>query len=145
LDFKIIIDKDLREDIVVYAKEKTPLTDEIEALIKSSCDAVIGYSDNEAINISLRDVYCFTIEKNKLFAIMENERLLIKERLYQIEERLGSNFIKINQSSIANTKKIDRFKASIGGSLIVIFKNGYRDYVSRRQTKSVKERMGVKR
>lgn len=144
MKFKLILDKNRQEEIVVYAKEKTPLIEEIEALVKSSDEAVIGYTDNEAVNISLNDVYCFTIEKNKLYAVMEKCELLIKERLYQIEERLNSDFIKINQSSIANVKKIDRFKASIGGSLIVIFKNGYRDYVSRRQTKCVKERMGIK-
>ena len=144
MKFKLILDKNRQEEIVVYAKEKTPLIEEIEALVKSSDEAVIGYTDNEAVNISLNDVYCFTIEKNKLYAVMEKCELLIKERLYQVEERLNSDFIKINQSSIANVKKIDRFKASIGGSLIVIFKNGYRDYVSRRQTKCVKERMGIK-
>ncbi len=144
MDFKLIIDKNKKEEVVVYAKEKTPLIEEIEALVKNNNETIIGYLENEAINISLKDVYCFTIEKNKLFAVMENEKLLIKERLYQIEERIGTDFIKINQSSIANAKKIDRFKASIGGSLIVLFKNGYRDYVSRRQTKNVKERMGVK-
>lgn len=144
MDFKLIINEDEREEVVVYAKEKTPLIEEIEALVKNNKETVIGYVRDEAINVSLKDVYCFTIEKNKLYAVMENERLLIKERLYQIEEAVNSNFIKINQSSIANMKKIDRFKASIGGSLIVLFKNGYRDYVSRRQTKYVKERMGVK-
>ena len=130
--------------MVIYAKERTPLVEQIEALVKNNDETIIGYLENEAFNISPRDVYCFTIEKNKLFAVMESNKLLIKERLYQLEERLGSDFVKINQSSIANMKKIDRFSASIGGSLIVLFKNGYRDYVSRRQTKHVKERMGIK-
>ena len=40
---------------------------------------------------------------------------------------------------------IDRFNASIGETLLVIFKSGYKDYVSRRQIKNVKERMGIKR
>lgn len=144
MDFKLIIDKDKKEEIIVYAKEKTPLIEEIESLVKSYEVGIIGYAENEAVSISFKDVYCFTIEKNKLYAIMDDHKLLIKERLYQIEERLGFDFVKINQSSIANVKKIDRFKASIGGSLVVLFKNGYRDYVSRRQTKSVKERMGIK-
>lgn len=144
MDFKLIIDKDKKEEIIVYAKEKTPLIEEIEALVKNSGSGIIGYAENEAVNVAFKDVCCFTIEKNKLYAVMDNRRLLIKERLYQIEERLGFDFVKINQSSIANVKKIDRFKASIGGSLMVLFKNGYKDYVSRRQTKSVKERMGIK-
>ena len=33
---------------------------------------------------------------------------------------------------------------TLGGSLTVVLKNGYRDYVSRRQLKAVKERMGLR-
>ena len=54
-----------------------------------------------------------------------------------------SLFIKINQSTVANITKIERFETSIGGSLSVRFKNGYRDYVSRRNLKKIKERMGI--
>ena len=59
------------------------------------------------------------------------------------KQMLGEGFVKINQSCIANTKKILRFSASISGALQVTFKNGYRDYVSRRQLKTVKKRMGL--
>ena len=142
--FKLIVDKERDEEVVVYAKEETPLIKEIESLVKGKNEALIGYLDGAAINVSIKDVFCFTIEKNKIYAIMESEKLLIKQRLYQIENRELPDFIKINQSTLANIKKIDRFKVSIGGSLIVLFKNGYRDYVSRRQLKFVKERMGVK-
>jgi len=37
---------------------------------------------------------------------------------------------------------IKKFDVSFGGALTVIFKNGYTDYVSRRQMKIVKERIG---
>ena len=65
-------------------------------------------------------------------------------RLYQLEELLDASFVKINQSSIVNVKKIERFEASIGGALLVILQNGHRDYVSRRQVKAVKERIGFR-
>jgi len=69
----------------------------------------------------------------------------LNHRLYQLEERLGTRFLKINQSCLANIQQIQRFDASLAGALLVIFKNGYRDYVSRRQLKTVKERMGFHR
>ena len=56
----------------------------------------------------------------------------------------GSDFVKLNQSCIVNIKKIECFDASLGGALKVTLKNGYRDYVSRRQLKAVKERLGLK-
>lgn len=91
----------------------------------------------------MADVYCFTTENNKLFAITESDKFLIKERLYTIEQSLSKDFIKINKSCIANIKKIDRFDASISGTLLVKLKNGHNDYVSRRNVKNVKERLGL--
>lgn len=143
MDFKLIIDKEHKEEVIVYAKEVNELTKEIESLVSCKNETLTGYKDEEVVRISLTDVYCFTIENNKLYAIMNNEKLQIKQRLYQVEEILGSDFVKINQSSIANIKKIDRFYASFGGSLAIKFKNGYKDYVSRRQAKTVKERIGI--
>lgn len=143
MEFKLIIDKEHKEEVIVFAKEKNSLVKEIEELVLNTSDVLTGYKGEEMVIINLCDVYCFTIEKNKLYAIMRNERLQIKQRLYQIENMLGKNFVKINQSSIANIKQIDRFYASFGGSLGVKFKNGYKDYVSRRQARMVKERMGL--
>ena len=54
-----------------------------------------------------------------------------------------ASFIKINQSCLANKKKIKKFEYTIGGSLRVVFKNGYIDYIARRELKNVKERMGL--
>jgi len=142
LDFKLIIDKEHKEEVIVYAKAETQLVNSIKELVLSETQ-LVAFKGDEIIKISPNDVYCFTIEKNKLYAVMENEKLQIKKRLYQIEESLGNTFVKINQSSIANIKKIDRFSVSIGGALMVKFKNGYRDFVSRRQVKFVKERMGI--
>ena len=144
MKFTLIIDKDREEEVIVYAKEQSPLVYEIEGLLKKDCEELMGYRDGEMIIIHPTDVFCFTIENGKLFAITEKEKIQLRQRLYQIERYIGSSFVKINQSSIANIKKIDRFKASFGGSLLVIFKNGYEDYVSRRQVKIVKERFGVK-
>jgi DNA-binding LytR/AlgR family response regulator len=47
-------------------------------------------------------------------------------------------------SCIANLSKIKKFNASFSGSLSVVFKNGYTDYVSRRSVKFIKERLGLK-
>lgn len=143
MEFKLVIDKNRQEKVIVYAHSETKLVNDIKSLIENYDKEIIAYHGNEIIRLNMQDVYCFTIESNKLYAVMEKERLLIKQRLYQIEELLDNSFVKINQSSIANINKIERFSASIGGTLLVKFKNGYKDYVSRRQVRVVKERIGI--
>lgn len=143
MKFSLFIDKERAEECVVYAHERSSLTDEIERLIIDNGRELIGYKRENIVKINLSDVYCFAIEGGKTYAITDNDKLLIKNRLYQLEEFLTENFIKINQSCIANIKKTARFDASLSGSLLVVFKNGHSDYVSRRQMKNVKERLGV--
>lgn len=143
MEFKLIIDEFRKEEVVVYAKEKNKLTEIIEQLVNDSNLELVGYNNKEATFLNASDVFCFTILDDKVYALTENDRFVLKQRLYQVEERLSDAFVKINQSCIANISKIKRFDASVSGSLMVIFKNGYKEYVSRRQLKAVKERLGI--
>ena len=144
MKYTIIIDKNREEEVIVYTKEKSTLTDEIERLVSDNNIELIGYDKNgEGVKLTADEVYCFAVEDNKIFAITEKDRLRLKCRLYQLEEFLPENFVKINQSCVANIRKIARFDTSVSGTLLIKFKNGYKDYVSRRQMKAVKERLGL--
>lgn len=144
MKYTIIIDENREEEVIVYAKKKSALTDEIERLVSDNSLGLIGYDKNgEGVKLTADEVCCFTVEDNKIFAITEKEKLRLKCRLYQLEEMLPDNFVKINQSCVANIRKISRFDTSVSGTLLIKFKNGYKDYVSRRQMKAVKERFGL--
>ena len=142
MKFRVIIGEKETEEIVIWAHERNELIDEIERLVDES-NNLYGYRDNEITNLDLNEIFCFYVENNKIFALTEKEKFLIKSRLYAIENSLDTNFIKINQSCIVNIRKIKKFDSSVYGALRVILKNGYEDYVSRRNIKSVKERLGL--
>lgn len=143
MKLEIVIDKEREEKVFICAHEKTRLVQEIEQLVHDNAFELIGYREKNAVKLNPNDVDCFITEDNKVFAISQSEKLQLKCRLYQLEENLSDGFVKINQSCIANIKRIERFQASVGGSLTVVFKNGYTDYVSRRNLKNVKERLGL--
>ncbi len=140
---KTIINSEHEEEVFIYAHERNELVEKIEKLVSGETDELIGYTENEAEIISVDDVYCFIVESNRVYALTSKNKYLVKQRLYQLEAMQNSDFIKINQSCIANIKAIQKFNASISGSLMVAFKNGYVDYVSRRNLKNVKERLGL--
>lgn len=143
MKFTVIITNERDEEVVIYAREKTKLIEDIENLIRDNVFELIGYSGYEAVNLRTDEVVCFLVEEGKVYAITDKDRFRLKCRLYQIEETLPEDFVKINQSCIANIKKIERFDTSVSGTLLIKFKNGYKDYVSRRQMKAVKERFGL--
>ena len=137
------IDPKEEEKVLIYAKERNKIVDEIESWAISSDIDITGTYNDEIIKIDINQVSCFISENNKVFALVDDKKYQIKHRLYQIEEMNLNSFIKINQSCIANKKKIKKFESTIGGSLKVIFKNNYVDYISRRELKNVKQRMGL--
>lgn len=142
MKYKIEINGGQREDFLISAKQESPTLEKIEALLSGSDETVFGYTEHSMIKLDAENTYCFFIEDAKIYARTEKEKLPVKERLYRLEELFGDRFVKINQSCLVNVSKIQKFDVSIGGSLLVILKNGYRDYVSRRQLKTVKERIG---
>ena len=146
LKCEIVTDGQHEEGVFIYAPEGDGDAERIRAFVESlyTC-RLMGYGEREARVLSQDEICCFIVEDGKVYALVGREKYLIKERLYRIEEALDrSEFIKLNQSCVANIKMIKSFDASISGTLGVTFKNGYRDYISRRQLKSVKERLGLK-
>ncbi len=139
---KVFIDKNHEEEVIVYSHQRNDWVEQIESLVNSQKIEIIGYKEQEIVKLDLSEVFCFICEDNKVYALTEKKKFKIKLRLYQLEEKLPQDFVKLNQSCIGNIRKIQRFNASFGGSLSVEFKNGYCDYVSRRQLKIVKERFG---
>ena len=140
MKIKIVIDKDRDEEVLIFAKERTELVDKIERLVKGD-ENIVAKRDRVSYNIELSEVVCFTSDDNKVFVHAGKDILEVDEKLYELEVSLPDNFIKINKSCIANIEKIKSFDANISGTLAVNFKNGYRDYVSRRRLKYVKERL----
>lgn len=139
----IFVDKERDEEVVVYVHERNKLCAAVEQLCQSVGQELVGYRDGEGIFLDMQEVCAVTVEGGKTYAVTDEERLLIKSRLYQIEERLPDSFVKINQSTVVNITKIRRFDTSISGTLRIEMRNGMRDYVSRRCLKQVKEKMGV--
>ena len=136
-----IIDKDREEEIIIYLHERSELSDKIERLVLESNTELFGYLDRSIVKLDPKEIFCFFIEDGKVFAGIKDKNLRIMRRLYEIEQTFGTDFLKINQSCLINKEKIEKFDVTLGGALRVTLKNGYSDYISRRQLKSVKERL----
>ena len=143
MKFTVILNSEREDEVIVYAKEKNSLVKSIEELVNGADNYFTVQNERGIKRITEKEAYCFYIEDKKVYALTEKEKLLLRMRLYSIEEKLSEDFIKINQSTVINIKKIQRFDVSVTGTLKVIMKNGYTDYVSRRRIKNVKERLGL--
>jgi DNA-binding LytR/AlgR family response regulator len=141
--YTLILDEEKEETIIITAHKKNELIEEIEKLINNQKRALFGFVDDDIIPLDLPNIYAIYTSDNKVYVKTKNETLLVRERLYQIEEYLSEEFIKINQGCIVNMKKVLKFETSSNASIKVILKNGFSDYISRRELKNVKRRIGL--
>ena len=147
MKYKLIIDKDAEESIVVTAHCESELTAKIESLALSyaGLDRIAVYRYDEITELPFFKIECITVIDRKVFVIDEEGTMhRTAQRLSTLEEILPSYFIRINKSTLANERRILRFKTAINGAVDAIFKCGYRDYVSRRCFAEIKRRLDRK-
>lgn len=144
MKFTLIIDKNREEEIVLYLKERRELAGKIEQLITEPPTAIFGYDGADTVPLSEGEIYAIFLEDSKLYAMTENRKYRLKMRLYEVEAKIGEDFVKINQSCIVRIDKIRKFETAFSGAISVIMKNGYRDYISRRHISAVKRAVGIK-
>ena len=143
MKFQLTISPDGEESVHVTVKRKNDLATEIEklCLAYNGLDKIPVYDDDEVQLMDFDNITCLTVQDNKTYAIdLQNQKHLVKMRLYEIEQMLPSYFVRINKSAIANERQIVKFKASFSGAVDAIFKCGYVDYVSRRCFSEIKRR-----
>lgn len=141
--FKLQIDKNCEESVTALVHERTALIDEIESLVmqENILDQIPGYIEDEIIMLDIKQVECFFVEAGKTFAKLRGwKKLSGKKRLYELEAILPVNFEKINKSSLANWKKISKFKVQLSGAVDAEFVSGYTEYISRRCFSDLRKR-----
>ena len=143
MKYKLIIDKNVEEEIIAIVHAPSSLTQQIEDLVCSfsGADSIMGYREDEMRKLAFQEIECITILDRKVIAIDTNgNQYRIQDRLRDLEDILPSYFIRINKSSLANEHRILRFDAVFSGGVDAVFQCGHRDYVSRRCFAEIRRR-----
>ncbi|MBQ8230499.1 MAG: LytTR family transcriptional regulator [Lachnospiraceae bacterium] len=141
--FKLIIDKTAEENVTATVHDRSPLTNQLEALVMqyTGTDQIPAYTEDDMKMLPFSEIECITVLDGKTYAIdIHADRYRLKQRLYELEEQLPSCFIRINKSTLANETRLERFTASFSGAVDAVFKCGYTEYVSRRCFAAIKRR-----
>ena len=93
--------------------------------------------------LEFSDVYMFRVEDKQVVVYTENNNYLIKKPLYQVEETLGSDFVRISKSAIVNLKTVERVAPSLKGMMFIQLKNGLKDNISRKYLPGFKEALDL--
>ena len=144
MNFKLTIDKTQEERVEATLRSKGDFAYRLEELVRgySGDNSITAYTEDDIKVLAFSEIECVTVENGKTYALtVSGERFRLKRKLYEIGELLPAYFMKINKSSIANRNRIEKFAAAFSGSVDVIFKSGYRDYVSSRCLADIKKEL----
>lgn len=143
MKYKLIIDKNVEEEIIAIVHAPSSLTHQIENLVCSfsGVDSIMGYRNDEIRKLAFQEIECITILDRKVIVIDTNgNHYRIQDRLRDLENILPSYFIRINKSTLANEHRILQFDAALSGGVDAVFQCGYREYVSRRCFAEIRRR-----
>lgn len=147
MDFRLIIDKEKKEEVVATVHERSALTDRIEMLVMeyAGTDRILAYTEDDMKMLPYEEIECITIMDGKTYAIdIHGEKYRLKQRLYELESKLPACFVRINKSALANENRLERLTAGFSGAVDAVFKSGYKEYVSRRCFAAIKRRFDAK-
>ena len=143
MKYKLIIDKQVEEEIIAIVHSPSSLTEQIENLVCNftGVDSIMGYSEDELRKLAFQEIECITILDRKVIAIdTHGKQYRLQDRLRDLEVILPSYFIRINKSTLANEHRILQFDTAFSGGVNAVFYCGYREYVSRRCFAEIRRR-----
>ena len=146
---RIEIDSNIKEDeIIIRCKELTKSIQKIEETIQQENQIInfTFYKDNTEYYIPLNSILFFETSGNEINAHTSNEIYEVKYKLYELEEILPINFIRVSKSTILNVDHIFSIEKNLTASSIVQFNKTHKQvYVSRNYYKKLKERINERR
>lgn len=138
------IDKKFGETIVTISTNK--VDDEIQNLvnyIENKEDYFIGVLGGKVRLLNTEDIIRVYVEDRKVYVVTVKGRFIVRKKLYEVQNTLTKDFIKISQSEIANVKYIHSLDLGLRGTIVINYKNSDISYVSRRMLKEFKMKLGL--
>lgn len=129
-------------EICINAPKRTPevlmLENDLISRVYKSIRKIFAMQNNDIFIIDVLDIILFFSEGKYNYCKTKEEIYKIKEKLYYLEEILPvKDFIRISNSVIININHVKCFNTSIIGKIIVKFKDGSEESVSKRKTSEI--------
>ena len=133
-------DKNINETrVIVQAPVRSNEVEELMEAIKNfSPSPISGYSDGNLTRLSKDSIIRIYSKDKRVYADTLDGSYMIKSPLYQLEEELPKNFVRISNSEIVNSDKVLRLDLSLAGTIRIYLEGDIESKVSRRYVSKVK-------
>lgn len=130
--------------IVITDRMTDEINDLVRQLTERSPQIIVGQCDDSLEILEQTDIVRIYSSSGKVFAVSDGKEYTLRQRLYELEEKLDqSRFARISNSDIINLKKVRKFDLSLAGTICVLLSDGSTAYVSRRYVSKIKKILGI--
>ena len=128
------------------------VTEEIKTamdLLENNCRGipvavvVDGRASGETYMLGTDLIYYTESIDKRTFVYTKDKCYETKYRLYELEEILSSNFLRVSKSLVVNIRKIRSVKSELNGRMTAELLNGEQIVISRSYVKDLKRKLGV--
>ncbi len=142
----LFVSRDIEEPYAdIHTNELTENITKAMSILESddSNDMLAVKKGSDIALLEYDDVYMFRVEDKQVKVYAENSEYLIKKALYQVEENLPSDFVRISKTTIVNLRKVERVAPSLKGMMFIQLKNGLKDNISRKYLPEFKQALDL--
>lgn len=149
LKVKLETDPDNQEsEVIIKANKITPELERIYRKLQdesSHLDQITGVKDDKAYYLDINQILFFETADKQVMAHTINHSYAVKYKLYELENLLGGQFMRVSKSTILNLDQIYALTKSISNCQIQ-FHHSYKTvYVSRRYYRKLKDKLNERR
>ena len=147
-DYVLTDDKNLVEEdkinIVFRRNETTKIARLLDLIVHGEDLFVVGTNEFGQKSVESRNFQYFIVEDDDVYGALHKTRLLIRMKLYEIEELLMSkDFIRVSKYCLINIGKIDYIKPALNSKLDLLMKNEDHIEVNRAYLKDFKSALKI--
>ena len=142
----LFVSKDIEEPYAdIHTDELTDNITKAMSILESddSNDMLAVKKGSDIALLEFSDVFMLRVEDKQVKVYTEEAEYLIKKPLYQVEETLSSDFVRISKTTIVNLRKIERVAPSLKGMMFIQLKNGLKDNISRKYLPDFKQALDL--
>jgi len=142
----IEIEENLNEvEIVIRCRQLSKDIQEIQRLIQNASSGVsslVFYKNNMEFYFPPEDILFFETSSECVYAHTAGDAFLTKTRLYELEEILPPDFIRVSKSTILNIRHILAIERNLASASLIKFKKSHKQvYASRSYFNNLKQRI----
>ena len=142
-DDKNLVEED-KMNLVFNHAEIPKLSRLLDLIVKGEELYITGSNEFGQKSVECRNYYYFLVEGDDVYGVLNDTRLLVRMKLYEIEELLlNKDFIRVSKYCLVNLGKIEYIKTALNSKLDLLMKNQDHVEVNRSYLKDFKAALKI--